>query len=160
MHFAIAITFAVFTTTINVTMYTPSPEACRLARTNCLNPNDPTMGTGIRPFVGAAACSYDFPLGTIIRVQDAPTTLSVNGASFTVPTEVVCLDRFGRPTRNRRVDLVLLVPENPGLTELQLARQWGYRQLAVTVERPQVFWRPYTPLPDEITSRFPAAIPR
>ena len=140
MHLAFAITYAVLTSTVQVTAYTPSPEACRVARTNCLNPAHPLMGTGIQPFVGAAACSLDFPLGTTIRFQEPPT-VTVAGNSFTVPAEVICLDRFGRPTRNSRVDIVLLYPQDPGQTELALARHWGVRNLPAVITRPAQPWQ-------------------
>ncbi len=141
MHLAFAITYAVITTTVQTTAYTPSPEACRLARMNCFDPVRPLMATGLPPFVGAAACSYDFPLGTVIEFQDS-VTVTVDGHSFTLPQEVICLDRFGRPTRNRRVDIVLLLPEDPGRTELALARAWGARSLTAVVRFPDERWQP------------------
>lgn len=140
MHLALALTYAVLTTTLHITAYTPSPEACRISHTNCLNPAHPIMGTGISPFVGAAACSYDFPLGTTIRFQEYPT-VTVGGKSFTLPEEVICLDRFGRSTRNHRVDIVLLFPQDPGQTELALARTFGLRNLQAVITLPAQPWQ-------------------
>jgi hypothetical protein len=100
------------------------------------------MGTGLPPFVGAAACSYDLPLGTILHVENGEgLTVQAGDATFTVPRRLMCLDRFGRPTRGRRVDIVFLVPESPGRAELDLARNWGVRSLTVAVDLPERPWR-------------------
>jgi 3D (Asp-Asp-Asp) domain-containing protein len=136
---ALAMTL-IYTTTVQATAYTPSPEACALAHRNCLNPANPTMGTGLPPFVGAAACSYDLPLGTVLRVQQ-DANVSYGDAAFNLPRELICLDRFGRPTRGRRIDIVLLYPNDPGSTELNLARAWGVRQLEVEVYQASRPWR-------------------
>ncbi len=124
---------AVMTLTLLITAYAPSPEACAIRRTNCANVVRPTMASGLIPFVGAAACSDDMPLGTSIKLIGAPSVTG-GGRTFVAPSEIVCLDRFGSKTVGpRRVDLVLLVPEDPGRTELALADAWGRREVQATV---------------------------